>query len=179
MAAANWTPVSAPGTNLVDIYGIDDGLSSTFSGGTTTVQGLRVGSAAKEHPIRRNSFRPINDDGRVAGGDWHYTDSTVGRETRERHPFGGDYNKNTVVDAADYPIWRDTLGSTSDLRADGDDNGTIEQADYDFWRASFGNVGQGRRNHYDRQLHLEGQWSADWRTHKGAAFDWPGCRRRH
>ena len=30
--------------NLVNVYGIDYGLSATFSGGTTTVLGLGVGS---------------------------------------------------------------------------------------------------------------------------------------
>jgi MYXO-CTERM domain-containing protein len=54
--ATNWSPENGPGTNAVDIYGIDDGLSSTFSGGTTRVKGLRVGSAAKEHQIGETHF---------------------------------------------------------------------------------------------------------------------------
>ena len=32
----------------------------------------------------------------------------------------GDYNHDGIVSAADYTVWRDTLGSTTDLRADGD-----------------------------------------------------------
>jgi hypothetical protein len=55
----------------------------------------------------------------------------------------GDYNHNGVVDAADYTIWRDTLGSTTDLRANGDNSGAsankIDQADYAFWRSHYGN----------------------------------------
>jgi hypothetical protein len=137
--ATNWTPESAPGTNLVDIYGIDDGLSATFSGGSTTVVGLRVGSAAKEHqfPSQETRFgRLTMTDGllEVIGENT----LVVGRE-RENAIFGGDYNKNSIVDAADYTVWRDTLGSMSDLRADGDQNGTIEPADYDYWKARFGN----------------------------------------
>lgn len=54
----------------------------------------------------------------------------------------GDYNGNGIVDAADYTIWRDTLNSTTDLRANGDDTGTsmgvIDQADYAFWKSRFG-----------------------------------------
>jgi hypothetical protein len=45
----------------------------------------------------------------------------------------GDYNHDGTVDAADYTIWRDTLGSTTDLRADGNGNGVIDQADFGVW----------------------------------------------
>ena len=54
----------------------------------------------------------------------------------------GDYNDNGIVDAADYTIWRDTLGSTTDLRANGDNTGAIanviDLADYTVWKANFG-----------------------------------------
>ena len=57
-------------------------------------------------------------------------------------PLVGDYNGDEVVDNGDYTIWRDTLGSTTDLRANGDDsNGIIDQSDYDAWRANFGQSG--------------------------------------
>ena len=59
----------------------------------------------------------------------------------------GDYNADGNVNAADYTIWRDTLGSTTDLRANGDNNGAsankIDAADYVFWKANFGNPGAG------------------------------------
>ena len=54
----------------------------------------------------------------------------------------GDYNGDLIVDAADYTVWRDTLGSTEDLRANGDNTGDsegiIDLADYAFWKAHFG-----------------------------------------
>jgi len=57
----------------------------------------------------------------------------------------GDYNGNGIVDAADYTIWRDTLGSTTDLRANGDNTGAsagkIDQADFTFWKSHFGGLG--------------------------------------
>lgn len=49
----------------------------------------------------------------------------------------GDYNSDGVVDAADYTVWRDTLNSTTDLRADGDESGTIDSADYQLWKDNF------------------------------------------
>jgi hypothetical protein len=50
----------------------------------------------------------------------------------------GDYNANGAVEAADYTLWRKTLGSATDLRADGNRNGVVDQADYELWRANFG-----------------------------------------
>jgi hypothetical protein len=50
----------------------------------------------------------------------------------------GDYNDDDSVDAADYTVWRDTLGSTSDLRADGNRNGSVDPDDYQVWKGNFG-----------------------------------------
>jgi hypothetical protein len=42
------------------------------------------------------------------------------------------------VDNGDWTIWRDTLGSTMNLSADGDDDGIVDQDDYNVWIAHFG-----------------------------------------
>jgi len=59
----------------------------------------------------------------------------------------GDYNRNGRVDAADYTIWRNTLGLTSDLRANGNNTGAsagkIDLADYNFWKSRFGSTTPG------------------------------------
>jgi hypothetical protein len=59
----------------------------------------------------------------------------------------GDYNNNGLVDAADYTIWRDTLGSMSDLRANGDNTGAsagkIDQADFVAWKSNYGHTTSG------------------------------------
>jgi hypothetical protein len=58
----------------------------------------------------------------------------------------GDYNRNGIVDAADYTIWRDSLGSIgTGLVADGTGpagvpDGVVDQLDYDFWKANFGQM---------------------------------------
>ena len=111
---ANWNPENAPGTNLIDVYAIDDGLSSTFVGGLVTVKGLTGRFGGQRTSVRRDALRQIDNDGRGAGGDWR--ERTCRRPRAQANPFGGDYNKNSVVDAADYTLWRDTLGSSSDLR---------------------------------------------------------------
>jgi PEP-CTERM motif len=58
----------------------------------------------------------------------------------------GDYNQNGTVDAADYVIWRKTLGSSEDFRANGNNEGDsedfIDGADYDVWAENFGLGGE-------------------------------------
>ncbi len=56
--------------------------------------------------------------------------------------LSGDYNGDGVVDAADYTVWRDNLGSTSNLSADGDGSGTVDGADYLVWKANYGSIGE-------------------------------------
>lgn len=52
----------------------------------------------------------------------------------------GDFNGDGSVGIADYTIWRDTLGSTTDLRADANDNNMIDIGDYQMWKQAFGQV---------------------------------------
>jgi probable HAF family extracellular repeat protein len=52
--------------------------------------------------------------------------------------LAGDYNLNGIVDAADYTVWRNTLGSSTRLAADGDGNGMIDAGDYNLFSANFG-----------------------------------------
>jgi hypothetical protein len=52
----------------------------------------------------------------------------------------GDYNLDRTVDAADYVVWRNSVGNTVTTfsGADGNGNGNIDQPDYQVWRANFG-----------------------------------------
>jgi hypothetical protein len=54
----------------------------------------------------------------------------------------GDYNGNGKVDAADYVIWRKTLGTgvPPGTGADGNGDGVITIADLAVWKANFGNM---------------------------------------
>jgi serralysin len=57
----------------------------------------------------------------------------------------GDYNHDGVVDAADYAVWRDTLGQSvsAGSGADGNGDGLVTQADYSVWRGHFGQAAAG------------------------------------
>jgi hypothetical protein len=52
----------------------------------------------------------------------------------------GDYNENQVVDAADYVVWRKTLGAQVSRYegADGNGNNSIDADDFNVWWANFG-----------------------------------------
>ncbi|MEN1678795.1 MAG: hypothetical protein AAGJ46_04340 [Planctomycetota bacterium] len=53
----------------------------------------------------------------------------------------GDFNDDGLVDAADYTVWRDNLGSSSDAlngNGTGDPSGLVVIADYLLWRSQFG-----------------------------------------
>ncbi len=52
--------------------------------------------------------------------------------------LAGDYNRDGVVDAADYVVWREAMQGDINLAADGSRNGVIDQADYEVWRMNFG-----------------------------------------
>jgi hypothetical protein len=51
--------------------------------------------------------------------------------------LAGDYNDNGTVDAADYVLWRNNVGTANPLEND-PIGGTIGTAHYDQWRANFG-----------------------------------------
>jgi hypothetical protein len=55
--------------------------------------------------------------------------------------LAGDYNLDSVVDAADYSVWRDALGDTGLVPfsgADGDGDGRVTANDRSVWVANFG-----------------------------------------
>jgi hypothetical protein len=129
--ASNWQfPAAFPST--VEIFAIQDNRTAVFSSGNTTLGGLWVSN---------DSFGRL----RMTGGSLTLVNNTetleVGREQFPTQPRQGDYNNNGFVDAADYVVWRKTLGQqvlNGGDGADGDMSETIDEGDYDFWRSRFG-----------------------------------------
>jgi hypothetical protein len=60
------------------------------------------------------------------GNSWTPGDTPFRIEQAPRPLLPGDFNENSIVDAADYLVWRDGLGTT------------YAQDDYNTWRAHFG-----------------------------------------
>ncbi len=62
----------------------------------------------------------------------------VGAVEVQPSPLAGDYNFDGVVNAADYTVWRNTVGSPVDKRADGNRDGAVDKLDHGVWRAHYG-----------------------------------------
>jgi hypothetical protein len=66
-------------------------------------------------------------------GEGEYVVST------QRSGLRGDYNRDGLVDAADYSAWRDMVGAPGLASlADGDQDGDVDDADGALWRANYG-----------------------------------------
>ena len=50
----------------------------------------------------------------------------------------GDFDADGHVDGADFLVWQRTLGSTSELDADGDNSGIVDAGDLAVWQNNFG-----------------------------------------
>lgn len=127
------------------------GLSVT---GTASLAGTLDVSLGAFNPINGQQFTVLTAGNLVNNGlSLHASDtgrfvlSFSGNNLVVRAFGSGDYNGDGAVDVADYVVWRNTLGSTNNLAADGSGNGIVDSADYDFWRQRFGtSAGAGAEN---------------------------------
>jgi T5SS/PEP-CTERM-associated repeat protein/autotransporter-associated beta strand protein len=147
------------GTLLAELGGITKGAqydSLAVTGAANLDGTLDVSLINGFVPASGNSFEVLHANGGITGAfsqvslpplgaglAWNVVYSNVSVTLQVNASIvAGDYNHNGIVDAADYTIWRDTLGSTTDLRANGDNTGAsanvINAADYDVWKMHFG-----------------------------------------
>jgi peptidyl-prolyl cis-trans isomerase A (cyclophilin A) len=114
------------GMTVVDAIG-DLPLPSDF--------GFSIGSPFGDLPLRNFSGSSINQV-RVQ----HTVTVT---QVRVLNLAAGDFNRDGVVSAADYTLWKTDFGSTTKADADGNGNGKVDAADYTIWRNTFGQSSPG------------------------------------
>ena len=129
------------GTSVMPINAMLGPLAN--NGGPTLTHALLADSPAINMGDQAFAPPPVNDQRgapftRVSNGR-----IDIGPVERQAIPPAvfGDYNENGEVDAADYVVWRKTLGTMGVMAfsgADGDGDGQIGQGDYGVWRANFG-----------------------------------------
>lgn len=147
--------------NLFTTIDIKSGATLDVSGTTTTYstaalqQVIGSGTVVGNYNHAQGRLRP----GDVTFGDSNSTTATAGKLTfanslnisggtinYDLAPAGvvGDYNGNNSVDAADYTVWRDSLGTNAVLpnRASGN-SGAVNQDDYIAWKNNFGQTSAG------------------------------------
>ncbi|MEX2091931.1 MAG: LamG-like jellyroll fold domain-containing protein, partial [Pirellulales bacterium] len=56
----------------------------------------------------------------------------------------GDYNQDGIVDAADYTVWRNSMGQEVSAYhgADGNGSGDVDAGDYQVWKSNFGSTAE-------------------------------------
>ncbi len=122
---------------------------------TLAVIGLLCVNALGQTVIVNDDFESYADDAalhQVWGGLAGSITPGTPAEVESRFPLyelvsdNADFNGNTVVDAADYTVWRDNLGLASGAtqsQGDANNDGAVNAADYDAWKAGFGTMPSG------------------------------------
>ena len=130
-ASAFYTSVSAPilgiSIGYADVYGLG------FQGQWADATGLPSGTYWLEVTVNPYGGTP---EGRVVESDYSNNSTRILVDI-----LPGDYNDDGEVDAADYTVWRNSLGQSVAVQttgADGDGDGAVDSGDYQVWKAHFG-----------------------------------------
>jgi hypothetical protein len=136
-------PSSSHYTGSTQYLGISVGWGDlyprTFAGQYIDVTGVPDGQYWLEAEVDPNDLLQETDN------DNNITRVLVNLVVPEPTIKAGDYNRDDVVNASDYVVWRKMLGQSvpRGTSADGDGNGVIEMPDLNVWQAEFGEIAPG------------------------------------
>ncbi len=151
-AGVDWDMVDVNGAvNLIGDDGRSDSLLSVVLGfgpavgdaflvldndGSDAILGVFANGGAIQAPYEGSLYRFTVNYAAGDGNDIALMTSLVTQVVS----LVGDYNGDGTVDAADYTVWRDTLGAqvAPFFGADGNGDGIVNDADQAVWKAHFG-----------------------------------------
>lgn len=123
--------------NSADVYVAASALLNLNFTGTDTIDSLFLAGVPAAIGDWGSSLSGAPNVSALLGGTGILHVSTLGTIG-----VTGDYNNNGVVDAADYAVWRQNVGTNTVLPND-PTGGTIGTAQYDTWKANFGRTPSG------------------------------------
>lgn len=122
-------------TTIINRYHIDSDRPYVTELRTSQME---FGASSPDHYVIHTDDLTLNSDNIHFNTSMHLE---VGHRLAQRYIESqlapGDYNADGSVDAADYTVWRDSLGSLGELSADGNGDGMANQADYQIWRQAY------------------------------------------
>ena len=129
---------------VIDWTGDDTDKYFSVDGGLTPLANFSHGTTYEEGHWQNDVGIGIMDPTAVAGEllkisgmDVRAMD-VIGYDLVTAPELAGDFNSNGIVDAADYTVWRDNVGTNNAL-PNNLMGGTVGIAQYNEWRANFGN----------------------------------------
>ncbi|TWT93384.1 hypothetical protein Pla108_38780 [Botrimarina colliarenosi] len=147
-------PLDANGIPVIDVddNGTPGDTTDDFITNIVPIDAGVAGSSGSYSQVKTDAAGNVYYTGNVnesleyfsLGGSTVATTSSAGTFSIEQLlALEGDYNGDGLVNAADYTVWRDTLGSTTDLRADGNGNLIVDGpagagSDYEVWTSNYG-----------------------------------------
>jgi hypothetical protein len=141
----NWSDGERDPTFSVPGLGFPQGLLASPDG-NGFLAGILGFAGGQGHIAHYDYDGNLIGDGVFAdNGGGGFTEATSFVAVPERLP--GDFNNNGTVDAGDYTVWRNNLGSSYHLYGNGDETGAsrhmIDRADYELWKVYYGNIAGG------------------------------------
>lgn len=112
-------------------------LAELLTAGSTTMDASQGNVVGIGSPLAIGAEQDLVFEFALEGETFLRTGKVVYGDLVSPVDLPGDYNGDNVVDAADYTVWRDALGSTMVLPND-PTPGTVTEADRAVWAGNFG-----------------------------------------
>lgn len=137
----NDSAIASPGQAFVDVVRVIGTDGSAKAATFNLIGGSTAADLATGGGIYDFDYDPISNT--LAVLDFNNRNVFIFSVGSATGGLDGDYNGDGLVNAADYTVWRDTLNSTTDLRADGNGNNVIDGPtgagnDYEIWTTNYG-----------------------------------------